>query len=102
MRKIFTWVDPTTDELYEDICTTPQLRDLLENIIEEDEQAESFFEAYSQVCDDAEYNIGYLANLISDSDIREDVLDLFLVDPQVEPRQLLNREYLLSRTVRNG
>lgn len=101
-RKRFSWTDPTTDKKYKDICTLPKFMRLLEDVIEDEERAESFMSAYGEVCDDAEHNLGYLANLIKDPDIRDDVLDLFLVDLQDEPRRLLNRPYSLSSQVRGG
>jgi hypothetical protein len=94
-RKKFTWIDPTTGKKYKDICTSVKFRHLIEDVIEEEAQAESFFQAYRKVSDHAEHNIGYFANMIGDSDIREDVLDLFLVDVQTEPRHLLNPEFAL-------
>lgn len=101
-RKKFSWTNPKTGKKYKDICTTGQFVRLLEKRITEEDQAESFFEAYSQASKHAEHNIGYLANLIEDADVREDVLDLFLVEAQIEPKPLLNREYSLSVWVRNG
>lgn len=99
-RKIFSWRDPESGEKFKDICTTPQIMHLLEEVIETEEQAESFVEAYSAACKQAEYNLGYFIALIKDPDVREDAFDLFLVDPQVSPIQMLDREYSLSVWVR--
>lgn len=96
IRKKFNWVDPVTEKKYKDICTTKQLVRLLSKKIETDEQAEDFLEAYSACSSEAEHNIGYLIGLIKNKDVREDCFDLWMVDPQIEPRQLLNKEYRFS------
>lgn len=102
VRKKFNWTDPVTGKKYKNICTTPQFVKLLEKRIEEEEQAESFYAAYSEASKHAEHNVGYLIGLISDADVREDALDLFMVEPQTKPMPLLNREYSLSPWVRGG
>lgn len=101
-RKIFTWRDPESGKKFRDICTTPQMMNLLENVIETDEQAESFMSAYSEASKDAEHNVGYFINLIKDTDVREDAFDLFLVDPQTTPRPICDRPYSLSVWVRGN
>lgn len=101
-REIFSWRDPESKKKFKDICTTPQMMYLLEDVIETEEQAESFFEAYSEASKNAEHNLGYFINLIKDSDVREDAFDLFLVDPQISPMQMLDRPYSLSPWVRNN
>jgi hypothetical protein len=98
VRKKFNWTDPRSPKwkTYRDIVSVPQIVSLLEEKIETVEQAESFFEAYREACRDAEHNLGYCANLIKDKDVREDVLDLFMIDAQTEPRQILDPEYRFS------
>lgn len=71
-----------------EIWTVPDMLDALIYEIETEEDAETFFEEYAKVCPDAEHNIGYLAGLIRDEDVQQDVLDLFMVELQIEPRQL--------------
>jgi len=97
-RKIFTWVDDTGRKVkkYRDISTTPKMMMLLEEVIETPKQAESFKKAYAKASKDSEYNIGYFAGLISDPDLREDVLDLFDVEEQLSPRQMFDLEYRFS------
>lgn len=82
-RKPFKWKKKK-------IWTTPDFLNVLIEI-EKEEDAESFVQAYSEVCDQAEEMIGYYARLIgakkppeNDPDywkyIKEDILDLFMVD----------------------
>lgn len=104
IREKFRWVDPVSKKKYR-VEVTRDFLHLLTNVIETDEQAEHFFEHYAKCCNNneqAEYNIGYLAGLIKDKDVREDVLDLFMVDLQISPRQYFRREYALSTWVRSN
>lgn len=101
IRKQFNWKDPTTGIKYRDIFSAQHFVNLLANVIETEEQAESFLEKYKEACSDAEYNIGYFIRLISDPDIREDALELWMVDIQLSPRQALNREYSFSEQIRS-
>jgi hypothetical protein len=86
-RKPFIWVDPETEKKHR-MWTTPDIVNILENVIESEDQAEDFFNHYERVSQFAEQNIGYFAGLIKDTDIREDVLDLFMVDPNIEIHQV--------------
>lgn len=97
IRKKFNWVDPVTKKKHKELVTTPQFIKLLTRTIQTEEQAEDFLEAYRAVSEHAEHNVGYFANLIQDKDVRDDVLELFMVDLQTEPRQVLNKEYRLSQ-----
>jgi hypothetical protein len=102
-RKKFRWVNPVTGKKYK-LDVVPDFKRVLRKI-ETDEEAEDFFAAYVECCDDekqAEHNIGYIAGLVKNSDIREDILDLFLVEEQVEPIPLFKREYSLSPHVRRA
>lgn len=102
-RKIFRWTNPRTGKKYK-LEIVPHFKRILRKI-ETEEEAEDFFAHYAECCDDekqAEHNIGYIAGLIKDQDIREDILDLFMVEEQISPIPLFSREYSLSRRIREG
>lgn len=81
VRRPWVWRDPLSGNKHR-IWHTPDLVSVLENVIEEENQAENFFEEYEKVCPYAEYNLAYHILLIGDPDIREDALDLFLISPE--------------------
>jgi hypothetical protein len=60
----------------------PHLMDTILGI-EDEEVAEDFFEAYSEVCDHAEPMVGYMAYLIGlkeGPEVKDDILELFMID----------------------
>jgi len=67
------------------VWTTKDLIRVIVDKVETEEDAEAFFEAYSQVCPDAEYNISYYIGLVHDKEVQEDLFDLFLIEPHSGP-----------------
>lgn len=78
-RKPFTWKDPLDGKKHF-LFVVPDFVNILENVIETEKQAESFFEEYEKLSPNAEINLGYFCNLIKDHDVREDAADLLMVD----------------------
>jgi hypothetical protein len=60
-------------------------------LVEDENEASEFFEAYAAACDSEEHashSLGYMARLISDEEEREAFCELFEVEPQIEPVQV--------------
>lgn len=80
MKRIpLIWKNPESGDKHE-IWGTPDIKYLLEEVIETEAQAEDFFAAYEKVSAHAEDNLGYYCFLIKDEEIREDAADLFMIE----------------------
>lgn len=75
------------------------LPDIVETLqlIDDENEALSFYEAYIEVCDDEEHamhSLGYMARLISEtegSDVGQSICDWFEIDYQLEPVQVFGK-----------
>lgn len=103
VRRPFIWKNPVSGKSHH-IWNTPDLVNLLTDVIEDPEEAEDFFEKYKAVApkDLAEQNIAYHILLVDDPDIQEDLLELFLINPKdhlqekdgaIRPEQLFQTKH---------
>ena len=75
----------------------PEVRDTLTLCVSQ-EEADDFTEAFAQVTDNVERQLGYIIGTISDEEEKARCLELFGVEPVIEPSQLFKNRSSLGLT----
>jgi hypothetical protein len=84
-RQAFVWEEV-------EMWTVPDVVEVLSLIMDQDE-ADSFMEAYDAVQDESEHMVGYLVGLTDEED-RDRLRALFGVEETIQPLQLFNNSSL--------